>query len=89
MTDPQPLPLSDPHHVPPVFVNELVGIGILNGVVNLTFATFQFTPKGGNEKPEVDRTISVRLRCDLVCLEQIVADLQKFIASQSNGEKVN
>ena len=60
------LPISDPHHVAPTFVNDLVARGIFNGNVNLTFAAALFTPRpDGTVDP--DLTIVARLRMDLRC----------------------
>lgn len=78
MTDqPNPIVITDPHHVEPVFVNDLVGSGHLNGVVNLTFATALFTPKDGKVDP--DLVISARLRMDLYCVQQLHAALGQVI----------
>ena len=69
MTD-KPKAATDPHHVLPVFVNQLAGSGQFNGVANFTFATAQFTPKDdGTVDP--DLTISCRLRMDLACVQQL------------------
>lgn len=65
-----PLPVTDPHKVPAIFVNTLAGSGHLHHVVNLTFATAQFTPTpDGNIDP--DLIITARLRMDLSCAQQL------------------
>jgi hypothetical protein len=53
------------------FVNMLVGRGTMNGVVNLTFATFNFTPNDAENKVEQDSVISARLRMDIPCARQL------------------
>ena len=89
MTDksdkPSIIPVTDPHRVQTVFVNEVIGSGHLNGVVNLTFATYLFTP-ASDGKIDPDRVISSRLRLDGYCLHQLYAVLGGIIAEQ-NGDK--
>lgn len=64
------LSVTDPHRLQPVFINRVVGQGILNGVVNVTLATFAFTPTAeGNIDP--DLVISGRLRMDIACAKQL------------------
>lgn len=88
MTDKKPdaLPVTDPHKVPVVFVNEVVGSGHLNGNINLTFAVAQFTPKNGEIDP--DLVVMSRLRMDMLCAHQLYAVLGKIIQDQS-GVKPN
>lgn len=75
------LPIGDPYKTPTVFVNQMVGSGYLNGVVNITLATAQFTPnQSGGVDP--DMVIASRLRMDLFCAEQIYEALGKMIAQQ-------
>lgn len=64
------LKITDPSNVPVVFVNQVIGQGSLNGVINLTLGTARFTP---NEKSEidVDMIVSARLRMDVVCATQL------------------
>ena len=70
MTDEKVLPITDPQQVPVTFVNQVVGIGSLNGVVNVTFATARFTPNAqGATDP--DLVISARLRMDATCARQL------------------
>lgn len=59
-----------------VFVNTIVGRGTLNGVVNLSFGTFNFTPSDDGKVVDIDPVISCRLRMDKICLKQLrdVAD---------------
>ena len=69
MTDKQKA-ATDPHHVLPVFVNQLAGSGHLLGVANLTFATAQFTPRDDGTV-DSDMVISCRLRMDLLGVQQL------------------
>lgn len=82
MTDqPKPenlLPISDPHRVETVFVNQVAGVGHLNGVVNVTLAVAQFTPRDdGSVDP--DLVIAARLRMDLVCAQSLHEQIGKII----------
>lgn len=84
------LPIGDPYKAPTVFVNQMVGSGYLNGVVNLTLATAQFTPNhAGSVDP--DMVITSRLRMDLFCAQQLYEALGKIIAQQvqDSGDKPN
>jgi len=69
MTD-KPKAASDPHHVLPVFVNQIAGSGHLMGVANITFSTAQFTPRDDGTV-DSDMVISCRLRMDLTCVHQL------------------
>lgn len=80
------LPVRDEHRVLPVFVNQVVGRGHLNGVVNLTFATALFTPNETGIDP--DLMITSRLRMDLACAQQLWMCLGKILDSPKN-ETVN
>ena len=76
-------PVSDPHRVPISFVNQLVGSGHLNGVVNLTFAAAMFTPPevGDTASPiPPDLVITSRLRMDFVCAQQVYEQLGRMLA---------
>jgi hypothetical protein len=85
MTD--PIKITDPNHVPSVFVSALVGNGFLNGVVNLTFATALYTPLDGAIDP--DYVITSRLRMDLYAAQQLYAALGGIIEANTkpNGVK--
>lgn len=79
MTDnPERLPITDPYKTPTVFINQVVGSGHLNGVVNVTFATAQFTPNDDG-KIDPDLVITVRLRMDLFCTQTLYESLGKII----------
>lgn len=72
------LPVTDPLHVTPVFVNQLAGSGHLNGVVNLTFACALFSPKDdGSVAP--DLVVTSRLRMDLFCAQQLHTALGQIL----------
>ena len=53
------------------FVNTVVGRGILNGVVNLSFGVLQFTPSDDGKTVEPDPVIASRLRMDKMCARQL------------------
>ena len=63
-------PISDPHLVPVIFVNQVAGAGHCNGVANFTFVTAQFTPND-DATVDSDPIISARLRMDLACVQQL------------------
>lgn len=66
MSDAKPAqyPITDPHNVPVTFSNEVMGIGVFNGVVNVTLGVARFTPQlDGTVDP--DRVVAARLRLDL------------------------
>jgi hypothetical protein len=71
--------ISDPHRVKTEFVNQVVGSGHLNGVVNLTLATANFTPNADG-KIDLDLVIAARLRMDLFCAQQMHEALGQIIA---------
>ena len=54
-----------------VFVNTVVGRGVLNGVVNLSFSAFGFTPSEDGKTVEIDPQIVCRLRMDKICATQL------------------
>ena len=80
MADPKPefLVIPDPNKVPVTFVNMVVASGQHMGVVNVSFATAQFSP---NEKGEVDPDLvmACRLRMDMGCTEQLYQQLGRII----------
>ncbi len=81
------LPVTDPHRVPIIWVNQVVGAGHLNGVINVTFAAAMFTPTKNGIEP--DLVITSRLRMDMFCAEQLYAQLGEIIAKNSKSETVN
>lgn len=81
----KPLPVTDPHRVGTVFVNQLVGSGHLNSVVNCTFATANFSPNNeGGIDP--DLVITARLRMDLFCAQQLYERLGAIIQDTVKNE---
>lgn len=79
------LTVTDPHRPHSVFVNQLVGSGHLNGVVNCTFATANFTPNNaGGVDP--DLVITSRLRMDLFCAQQLYERLGAIISETVKNE---
>ena len=80
MAEPKPefLVIPDPHKVPVTFVNMVTAAGQHMGVVNVSFATANFSP---NEKGEVDpdMVMSLRLRMDMGCTEQLYQQLGRII----------
>lgn len=69
------------------FVNVLLGSGTLNGVVNLQFGTYQFTPNEFEEKVDADLVVSCRLRMDFTCLKQLHENLTKLIEQAEQAAK--
>ena len=53
------------------FVNTVVGRGILNGVVNLSFAVLNFTPADDSKAIDPDPVVNCRLRMDKLCAKQL------------------
>lgn len=70
----QSVKVSDPHNVPVTFVNQVLGQGVMNGVVNITFGTCRFTPDGA-EAVDIDMIVSSRLRMDAMCAQRLYESL--------------
>lgn len=66
------------------FVNSLATRGIFNGIINLSFATFNFTPNNG--QVEADPVISLRMRMDKVCARELRDALNELINSIEQAE---
>ena len=63
------------------FVNQLLGRGVLNNVINLTFGVFNFTPDPEVEgEVDPDSVIAARLRMDIPCARQLHANLGDVLA---------
>ena len=78
--------IGDPNNAQVVFVNQVLGQGHLNGVINLTFGVARFTP-GEGDKVEPDMVIASRLRMDLVCAMQLrdsIDELLKKVAPEAD-----
>lgn len=71
----------------PVFVNLVAGRGCMNGVVNLTLATYQFTPNEKEGGIDSDAVVSVRLRMDIPCAMQLHSELESLLENIGVSEK--
>lgn len=83
MPDKTSEPLTDPKNVEVVFVNEVAGIGVLNGVVNLTLSTALFTPQGNIVLQ--DKIIGSRLRFDLFVAQSLHTLLGDILEKNTKG----
>lgn len=77
--------MKDQDKVGITFVNTLIGRGILNGVANLSFAAFNFTPTDEG-KIEPDPVVVCRLRMDKVCLYQMQKALNELVEQIEQAE---
>lgn len=68
------VPVSDPMNVPVDFVSNVVASGHLNGVINIAFGLYRFSP-GADGNVEPDLVIGSRLRMDFSCAEQLYESL--------------
>jgi len=59
------------------FANLVLGRGVLNSVINVTLAAYQFTPEGG--KVEADPVVVSRLRMDIPCAVALRDELTKLL----------
>lgn len=78
--------ITDPFRTPVTFVSQVVGSGILNGVVNVTFATANFTPNNDG-KVDTDLVISSRLRMDLFAAGQLYETLGKLLEQSKSKQE--
>lgn len=69
-----------------VFVNTVVGRGVLNGVINLSFGAFNFTPKDDGENVDVDPVVACRLRMDKICATQLRDTMNELLALIDKAE---
>lgn len=83
MPDKTSEPLTDPKNVEVVFINEVAGIGILNGVVNLTLSTALFTPQGNIVLQ--DKIVASRLRFDLFVAQNLHKLLGDILEANTKG----
>lgn len=72
------VPVSDPMNVPVTFVSNVVASGQLNGVINVAFGLYRFTP-GVDGNVEPDLAIGARLRMDVQCAEQLYEALGSIL----------
>jgi len=78
------LTITDPDNTPVVFVSDLAAAGYLNGVVNLTFVTANWTPRDGESKEvDVDLKITSRLRMDMYCAQRLWDQLDRFLKTSA------
>ncbi len=75
----EPIQVTDPHRIMVTFVNQLLGVGHVNGVVNVAFATALFSI-GPEEKIVPDLVVSSRLRMDLFAAQQLHDALGRILA---------
>lgn len=68
------------------FVNTVIGRGILNNVINLSFSVFNFTPNDDNSSVDIDPTVACRLRMDRVCATQLRDVLNDLLAAIEKSE---
>lgn len=69
-----------------VFVNTVVGRGVLNGIVNLSFGTLLFTPSDDGKTIDPDLVVSARLRMDKLCAQQLHETLGELLVSIEKAE---
>jgi hypothetical protein len=92
MSDDTParLPITDPHKVEYAFVNDVAGIGFLNGVLNVTFTQARWTPNQmGQENIPPDLIVAARLRMDLMCAQVLRDQLSKIIEAETRRPALN
>ena len=73
--------------VPVQFVNCVVVQGHLNGVINVTLGTYNFSPNAEG-KIDPDTVVTSRLRMDLACAKQLRDALDQMLtqATKQAGE---
>lgn len=69
------------------FVNTVIGRGVLNGVINLSFGVFNFTPSDDGTKVDVDPVVACRLRMDKVCATQLRDVMNELLAAIEKSEQ--
>ena len=67
--------MKNEDHVGVTFVNTIVGRGAFNGVVNLTFGVFNFTPAADSLSIDMDHCVAARLRMDMECARALHKEL--------------
>lgn len=70
---------------PVTFVNAVAVTGFANGVVNVAFSTFGYTPQVEGDKTVVaaDVHVSANLRMDLFCAQQLRDHLDEIIQTHT------
>jgi hypothetical protein len=69
------------------FVNTIIGRGILNQVINLSFGVFNFTPNDEGTAVDLDPSVAVRLRMDKVCAIQLRDVMNELLAQLEKAEQ--
>lgn len=69
-----------------VFANTVIGRGILNGVINLSFSAFNFTPTDDGKQVDLDPVVVSRLRMDRICATQLRDVMNELLASIEKAE---
>jgi len=72
------------------FVNAVAVSGFANGVVNVAFTTNGYVPTSGPDGTPVvavDDHVSVNLRMDLFCAQQVYDTLGRILADQVKDAK--
>ena len=67
------------------FVNRVLGQGFMNGVVNITLGSFQFTPNDDGKTIDPDLIVASRLRMDEQCATQLRDALATVLASMADA----
>jgi hypothetical protein len=62
-----------------VFINHVLGSGHLNGIINVTLGTFNFTPSRDAARIEPDLVVSCRLRLDVVAAAELRDAIDKAL----------
>lgn len=82
--------VTDPDNVKITFVNQVLGQGHLNSVVNITLGAARFTPSDSSNI-DVDMVVAARLRMDIICASQLRDSLDALLKKilPEVGEKLN
>jgi len=68
------------------FVNTVLGQGVLNGNVNLSFGQLLFTPDADTGRIDPDLVVALRLRMDIVCAKQLRDNLTNLLEKVEQAE---
>lgn len=75
-----------------VFVNRVLGTGVMHGVINITLGTFNFTPSRDESRIENDLVVSCRLRLDIAAAAQLREAIDKafeMMAAQNVSQEID
>jgi hypothetical protein len=78
--------MSEQDKIGTTFVNTVIGRGVLNGVINISFSTFNFTPQDDG-KVALDPVVSCRLRMDKICATQLRDVMNDLLALIEKSEQ--